>query len=49
MNVLVIAADYTEEAEAREMVNKFLETEFAENVERYKRRLRDIARVEENN
>ncbi len=49
MNILVIAADYTSDGEAIEMVEKFLETEFAENTERYQRRLRDIARVEENN
>jgi ribose 5-phosphate isomerase RpiB len=49
MNVLVIASDYTEEEDAREMVNKFLETEFATGTERYERRLRDIERVEEHN
>jgi len=49
MNVLVIAADYTEEEEAMEMVERFLSTEFAVGTERYERRLRDIERVEEQN
>lgn len=48
MNVLVIAADYTKEDEAKEMVRTFLETKFDEKA-RHKRRLEDIKRIEENN
>jgi len=49
MNVLVIAADYTKESEAKEMVEKFVNTKFKSQVERYNRRLDDIKRVEETN
>lgn len=48
MNVLVIAADYTKENEAKEMAKAFLETKFGSK-ERYKKRLEDIKRLEENN
>ena len=48
MNILVIAADFTKETEAVDMVKEFLETEFDEK-ERHKRRLEDIKRIEENN
>lgn len=48
MNVLVIAADYTREDEAKEMIKVFLETKF-DNKKRHKRRLSEIKRLEENN
>ncbi len=48
MNVLVIAADYTSEEETKNMVETFLKTEFS-GKERYKRRLYEIQRIEENN
>lgn len=48
MNILVLAADYTEEKEAKEMIKVFLETEFSEKT-RYKRRLEEIKRIEKNN
>jgi ribose 5-phosphate isomerase B len=48
MNVLVIAADYTDAKEAREMAKAFLETKFSAKA-RFKRRLRDIKRIETNN
>jgi len=48
MNVLVIAADYTKEIDAKEMIKAFLETKFDEAA-RHKRRLEDISRIEENN
>lgn len=48
MNILVIAADYTKEEEAKEMVKTFLETDFA-GKERFKRRLSDIRKIEANN
>ena len=48
MNVLVLAADYTKENEAKEMVKAFLETKFG-GKERYKKRIEDIKRLEENN
>ncbi|MBI1863607.1 RpiB/LacA/LacB family sugar-phosphate isomerase [Candidatus Woesebacteria bacterium] len=47
MNILVIAADFTNEREAREMVHEFLKTEFGDKA-RYKRRIDEIQRVEEN-
>lgn len=49
MNVLVLAVDFTENGEAREMIRSFLETGFNKNVKRYNLRLRDIKKVEENN
>ncbi|OGM22856.1 hypothetical protein A2961_02170 [Candidatus Woesebacteria bacterium RIFCSPLOWO2_01_FULL_39_21] len=48
MNVLVIASDFTKGEEAKEMVKVFLETDFSGKT-RYKRRLEDIKRIEENN
>ncbi len=48
MNILVIAADYTNEEEAKEMVKAFLETSF-DNAPRHKKRLDDIKKIEENN
>lgn len=48
MNVLVIAADFTKEEEAKEMLKAFLETRFDEKA-RYKRRLEDIKKIEANN
>jgi ribose 5-phosphate isomerase B len=48
MNVLVIAADYTEEEEAKKMAKAFLETKFSGKA-RYKRRLGEIRKLEENN
>ncbi len=48
MNILVIAADYTSEEEAKNMVQTFLKTEFS-GKERYKRRLNEISHLEENN
>jgi len=48
MNVLVIAANYTDEYEAKDMVKAFLETKFG-GKERYKRRLKEIEKIEANN
>src|SRR3972149_11190306 len=48
MNILVIAADFTSDDEAKKMVKSFLETGFKAN-ERIKRRLEDIKRIEANN
>ena len=48
INILVIAADYTSEAEAREMVKTFLETKFDKKA-RHKRRIEDISKIEANN
>lgn len=48
MNILVIAADFTKEDEAKEMIKVFLETGF-DKAKRHKRRLEDIRRIEENN
>ena len=48
MNTLVLAADYTKENEAKEMVRVFLETKFDQKG-RHKRRIEDIKRLEENN
>jgi ribose 5-phosphate isomerase B len=48
MNILVIAADYTKEEEAKEMVKVFLETKFSGKA-RHKRRLEDIIKIEANN
>lgn len=48
MNILVIAADYTDEYEAKDMVKAFLETKFDEKP-RHKRRLKDIEKIEANN
>jgi len=48
MNVLVIAADYTTEKEAKAMLIAFLETKFSGNA-RYEKRLEEITKLEENN
>ena len=48
MNILVIASDYTNENEAKEMIKTFLQTKF-DKKERHKRRLEDISRIEKNN
>ena len=48
MNVLVIAADFTKSDEAKKMVKVFLKTKF-NSVERHKRRIEEIKRIEENN
>jgi ribose 5-phosphate isomerase B len=48
MNILVIAADFTKEDEAKKMVKMFLETKFAGKA-RFKKRLQDIERIEANN
>ena len=48
MNVLVIAADFTKDSEAKEMIRVFLSTAFA-GKSRFKRRLAEITRLESNN
>lgn len=48
MNVLVLAAEFTYEDEAREMLKAFLQTKFS-GKKRYRRRLSDISRIEANN
>lgn len=48
MNILVIAADYTEEKEAKDMLVAFLETNFSGKA-RYERRLQEIDKIEANN
>lgn len=48
MNVLVIAADFTSDNEAKSMVKVFLETKFA-NLERFNKRLNDIKTIEVSN
>ncbi len=48
MNVLVIAADFTAESEAKDMVKNFLKTSFSGET-RYIKRLDDIKKIEENN
>jgi ribose 5-phosphate isomerase B len=48
INILVIASDYTPEAEAKEMVKTFLETKY-KKVQKHERRLRDIEKIEANN
>ena len=48
MNILVIAADFTKDEEAKKIVKAFLETKF-DGKERYKRRLREVGRIEKNN
>lgn len=45
MNVLVVAADYTKDDEAKDLVKAFLETEYDNNV-RHERRLADIKKIE---
>jgi ribose 5-phosphate isomerase B len=48
MNVLVIAADYTSEKEAKAMLIAFLETQFS-GKDRQVERLEEIERIEANN
>ena len=48
MNVLVIAADYTSEKEAKAMLIAFLETKFSGKA-KYKKRLEEIEKIEANN
>lgn len=48
MNVLVIAADYTSEKEAKAMLIAFLETKFSGKA-RYEQRLEEIEKIEANN
>jgi ribose 5-phosphate isomerase B len=48
MNVLVIAADFTKEIEAKKMVEVFLKTKFAGKT-RHKKRLAEIEKIEANN
>lgn len=48
MNILVIAADYTEERDAKAMLIAFLETKFSGKA-RYERRLQEIKEIEANN
>lgn len=48
MNVLVLAADFLSEPQAKLLVDSFLSTDF-DNIERHKRRLTDIEHIEENN
>jgi ribose 5-phosphate isomerase B len=48
MNTLVIAADFTEEKEAKAMLIAFLETKFSGKA-RYERRLQEIEKIEANN
>jgi ribose 5-phosphate isomerase B len=48
MNVLVIAADYTTEKEAKAMLIAFIETKYVDNA-RHERRLEEIEKIEANN
>lgn len=48
MNILVIAADFTEEKEAKAMLIAFLETQFSGKA-KYERRLQEIREIEANN
>ncbi len=48
MNVLVIAADFTGEQEAIDMLQAFLKTKFDDKL-RHKRRLNEIEEIEKNN
>jgi len=48
MNILVLAADYTKENEAKEMLKVFLETRFSK-IPRFAKRLQDIEKIEANN
>lgn len=49
INILVIAADFTKDDEAEQMIKSFLSTNFAHDIERYQRRLHDIELIEKNN
>ncbi len=48
MNILVLAADYTDEHEAKEMVKAFVETKF-DGLVRHEKRLKEIEKIEANN
>jgi ribose 5-phosphate isomerase B len=48
MNILVFAADYVREEEAKKMLEAFLSTKFDGKV-KHKRRLEEIKRIEANN
>lgn len=48
MNILVLAADYTIEKDAKGMLIAFLETKF-DGAERHERRIEDIEKIEANN
>ncbi len=48
MNILVIAADFTTDEDAKNMLKVFLETPFA-GKNRYKKRIADITKLEANN
>lgn len=48
MNILVLAADFTKDSEAKAMVKTFLETSFS-GKSRFKRRLNEISKLEANN
>lgn len=48
MNILVIAADYTKDEEAKDMLKTFLETKFS-GKSRYEKRLQEIEKIEANN
>jgi ribose 5-phosphate isomerase B len=48
MNILVIAAEFTDDEEAKKMLKAFLETPFA-GKDRYKKRIADISKLEANN
>jgi ribose 5-phosphate isomerase B len=48
MNILVIAADFTTEKEAKAMLIAFLETKFSGKA-RYEKRLEEIEKIEANN
>jgi len=48
MNVLVIAADFTDERDVKAMLIAFLETKFAGKA-RFERRLQEIKEIEANN
>lgn len=48
MNVLVLASDFTKENEAKNMIEVFLK-ENSGNAKRFKKRLDDIKKIEDNN
>jgi len=48
MNILVLAADFTKDEEAKEMLKQFLDTKF-KGKSRFKKRLQEIEKIEANN
>jgi ribose 5-phosphate isomerase RpiB len=48
MNILVIAAEYTQEEAVWGLIDAFISTDF-DNKESHKRRLMDITEIEKNN